>query len=245
MPRFGRAVLLAAVFVAAVFASLRLAHKDAGSTASALSRELREGSTPWHARRRAFEAARARDAGSVVFLGDSITAGWNTLERDFPGLKVANRGISGDTSLGLVWRLEADVMSLHPRAVVVLIGTNDLAGGSSVEEAASNIDHLVFFIQSLKPGTPVILCRVMPRGREPGKFPERIIALNSWIDRIAKARGAAVCDTFGPLAAADGTDRPGEFYDHLHPNAAGYEKWRRALSPIFKEIGLNSSTFPQ
>ncbi|RYD73127.1 MAG: hypothetical protein EOP84_22040, partial [Verrucomicrobiaceae bacterium] len=78
----------------------------------------------WKQRRSDWAKAKESDQGGVVFLGDSITQGWQSLGKDFPGMKSANRGISGDTTRGVLFRLKEDVIDVHPRAVVLLIGTN-------------------------------------------------------------------------------------------------------------------------
>ena len=81
----------------------------------------------WNERRSKFAERAEQDRNAVVMLGDSITEGWrDDFSAWFPGVKVANRGISGDTSRGVLIRLQEDVLALHPQAVVVLIGTNDL-----------------------------------------------------------------------------------------------------------------------
>ena len=81
-----------------------------------------------------------QDEGAVVFLGDSITQGWgDDLGGAFPGMKVANRGISGDTTRGVLIRLKDDVLALKPAAVVLLIGTNDLAEKAEPETIAGNL----------------------------------------------------------------------------------------------------------
>jgi hypothetical protein len=79
----------------------------------------------WNTRRASWFHSLEKDQGAVVFLGDSITQGWRNLPNEFPGLKVANRGISGDTTRGMLIRLDEDVLALNPRAVVMLMGTND------------------------------------------------------------------------------------------------------------------------
>ncbi len=83
----------------------------------------------WMVRRVEFARNKVKDQRPVVFFGDSITQGWATLAKDFPDVIAINRGISGDTSRGLRYRLKEDVLDLHPRAVVLLIGTNDLRAG--------------------------------------------------------------------------------------------------------------------
>jgi hypothetical protein len=99
----------------------------------------------WRERRAAWAGQREQDRGAVVFLGDSITQQWGSgLDAAFPGIEVANRGISGDTTRGVLIRLRDDVLVLDPQAIVLLIGTNDLEEGATPEMVASN----------LKPATP-------------------------------------------------------------------------------------------
>src|SRR5215204_5079630 len=79
-----------------------------------------------------------QDQKALVFLGDSITQGWgDNIGNSLPGVKVANRGISGDTTRGVLIRLQEDVLALNPAAVVLLIGTNDLEEGADPETIAS------------------------------------------------------------------------------------------------------------
>lgn len=196
----------------------------------------------WYARRSAFYAARESDHGAVVFLGDSITQLW-TIQPAFPELKVANRGISGDTSFGLKARLRGDVLDLDPRAVVILIGTNDLAGGAAPATIAANITDIVDTIRGAAPQAPIVLCRVMPRRIEAGKFPDKIRALNALIDKIPVRRGRVIlCDTWSPFAGPDGGVSTAEFPDGLHPGPAGYAKWTAALRPAFIRAGLIAPT---
>src|SRR5262249_53747001 len=94
----------------------------------------------WAQRRSAWAARVEQDQNAVVLLGDSITQGWgDTIGELFPNLKVANRGISGDTTRGVLIRLPEDVLSLHPQAVVLLIGTNDLEEQAEPEVIAANL----------------------------------------------------------------------------------------------------------
>jgi lysophospholipase L1-like esterase len=81
--------------------------------------------------RKAFWAQRRNDQGAVVFVGDSLTGGWKNLAKDFPKLKVANRGLGGDTSRGALFRFREDALALNPKAVVIEIGNNDLTAMGS------------------------------------------------------------------------------------------------------------------
>src|SRR5690242_5513801 len=80
----------------------------------------------WAEKRSGWAKQVQRDQHALVFLGDSITQGWGDVGSSFPGIKTANRGISGDTTRGVLIRLQEDVIALNPRGVVLLIGTNDL-----------------------------------------------------------------------------------------------------------------------
>jgi hypothetical protein len=80
----------------------------------------------WAERHAAWQRDTNNETGAVVFLGDSITQGWNSIARIFPDIKVVNRGIGGDTTRGVLYRLNADVLALKPAAVVLLIGINDI-----------------------------------------------------------------------------------------------------------------------
>ena len=92
----------------------------------------------WRERRSAWASRVEADRDAVVFLGDSITQEWGDgLNAAFPGVKLVNRGISGDTTRGVLIRLEEDVLALRPAAVVLLIGTNDLEEGAPPEVIAS------------------------------------------------------------------------------------------------------------
>lgn len=186
-------------------------------------------------RRTLFAAERAADQDAIVFVGDSITEGWHTLKEDFAdlGVKVVNRGIGGDTTPNLVYRLKEDVLSLHPRALVILIGTNDLGEHTSPEQIADNCRVLLGQIRTAYPKIPIAWCLVMPR-REDDTYPERIHDLNDRIRKLVKTDNRiTLCDTFTPLAQADGSSIPEDFNpDRLHLNAAGYAVWLEAIEPI-------------
>jgi len=186
-------------------------------------------------RRTLFAQRKAQDQGGIVFVGDSITEGWHTLEQDFAGLglKVVNRGIGGDTTPNLLYRLQDDVLDLHPRALVVLIGTNDLGQHTSPEDIAANLQVFHRRVRAACPEIPIAWCLVMPRLGD-DTYPERIKVLNGLLAGIAASDPrVTLCDTFSPLALPDGTSKPEDFVpDRLHLNPAGYAVWRATLYPI-------------
>ena len=175
------------------------------------------------------------DHHAIVFVGDSITEGWHTLEQDFADLKikVVNRGIGGDTTPNLLYRLHADVLDLQPRAIVLLIGTNDLGEHTPPADIADNLRVLHRRVRAACPEIPIAWCLVMPRKGD-DTYPERIRVMNDLIRGIAATDPRiTVCDTFTALALPDGSSRPEDFVpDRLHLNPTGYAVWHGVLHPI-------------
>ncbi len=183
----------------------------------------------------------SNDVGAVVFLGDSITEGWRTLATDFPNLKVANRGIGGDITSGVLYRLKADVLSLNPSAIVLLIGTNDVGDGEEPEDVAANIRLILQAIKDYNPNLKVIVCKIMPRSERSGQiYAEKIQKANALVEQFVKTEpNFAICDTWSIYANAQGDPNPVDFNaDHLHLNAAGYAVWKAALDPIMARLKL-------
>jgi lysophospholipase L1-like esterase len=194
----------------------------------------------WRARRSSFAQRREGDGGAVVFLGDSITQGWGGgLGAAFPGVKVANRGIDGDTSRGVLIRLKEDVLSLDPAAVVLLIGTNDLEEGATPETIAGNLKLILSALEAHDPKMPIVLCQVMPSAASKKRPSDRIKALNA-LYRAAVKNDARVTllETWPLFADGAGDAIAGEFPDLLHPNEAGYAKWAAALRPVLATLGF-------
>ncbi|HXE81194.1 MAG TPA: GDSL-type esterase/lipase family protein [Vicinamibacterales bacterium] len=194
----------------------------------------------WMERRAAFHASREADRGAVVFLGDSITEGWeHRLREAFPGMKSANRGISGDTSRGVLIRLEEDVLSLGPAAVVLLIGTNDISDGAAPEVIAGNVTQILQALKLHNPRMPIVLNLVFPSSASKQRPADRIKALNALY--LAEVKGdpqITVLDTYRLYADPNGDAKPEEFPDLLHLNDAGYAKWAAALRPILATLGF-------
>jgi lysophospholipase L1-like esterase len=166
----------------------------------------------------------------VVFFGDSITEAW-PLDRDFPGKPYVNRGISGQTTSQLLLRLHDDVIDLGARAVVVLAGTNDIAGNTgpiALDEIEENFESMAELARAH--GVRVVFSSITPihnytRGSELNfdiRSPEKIVALNRWLEHYCRANGLVYLDYFSAMVDQHGLMRK-ELADlGLHPNAAGY-----------------------
>lgn len=193
----------------------------------------------WRERRIQWQNSLEQDTGAVVFLGDSITQGWSTLAGDFPEVKIANRGISGDTTRGVRYRLKEDVLDVKPAAVVMLIGTNDLGLDGSPEDAAANLKAIFAALKRSNPKMPVIVCKVMPSHESKSRPADKIQRLNALVDEAIQGDAQFIrVDTWSIFADADGNSKPEEFPDLLHPNAEGYAKWAAALKPVFARLKL-------
>lgn len=194
----------------------------------------------WVQRRSQWAKEVEQDQNAVVFLGDSITQGWgDRLAASFPGMKLANRGISGDTSRGVLIRLEQDVLKLNPAAVVILIGTNDLAEKASPETIAGNLKLIVAELKKHNPKMPIVLCPVFPSAESKARGAAEIKEINRLYAEAVKGDSQiTVVDTWTLFANAEGDAKQEEFPDLLHPNDAGYAKWAAALRPIFATLGF-------
>jgi acyl-CoA thioesterase I len=166
--------------------------------------------------------------GRVVFLGDSITDGWN-LKEFFPGKPYVNRGISGQTTPQMLVRMFPDVIDLKPAAVIVLAGTNDIARNTGPETEKMVEENLLAITElAQKHNIKVILCALTPvsnytatpqTGHRP---PAQILELNAWIKSYAAHVGAVFADYYSALVDKKGMLRDGYSNDGLHPNARGY-----------------------
>ncbi|HSH92628.1 MAG TPA: GDSL-type esterase/lipase family protein [Roseimicrobium sp.] len=194
----------------------------------------------WAQRRVMWSKSVQQDQGAVVFLGDSITQGWGKmLEESFPGLKAANRGISGDTTRGVMIRLKEDVLDLNPRAIVLLIGTNDLEEGAEPEVIAGNVKLLLEAFKKHNPKMPVLFCQVFPSSETKKRPADKIKKLNELCAAAIKGNTQVVGIDTWPLFANDqGNAKVEEFPDLLHPNKLGYQKWVKALVPIFNTLDI-------
>ena len=179
------------------------------------------------------EAAPAVE-GRVVFLGDSITDGWD-LAKYFPGKPYVNRGIGGQTTMQMLVRMHPDVIHLQPAAFILLAGINDIAGNTgpeTLEMVEDNIRGLCEMAESHH--IKIILCLLTPVSNYVNaKLTERlppaeIVTLNQWIESYAPDVHAQVADYYTALVDDKGMLREGYSNDGLHPNAKGYE----LLAPV-------------
>jgi lysophospholipase L1-like esterase len=178
----------------------------------------------------------APDEARVVFMGDSITDIWQNPPAGgfFPGKPYLDRGIGGQTTPQMVVRFRPDVIDLQPRVVVILAGTNDIAGNTgpmTLQETEGNLATMSelahahgirVVLSSLTPVDDITAPdgkKIVQTVRRP---PEKILALNEWIKKYATDRGDVYLDYFPAMVDEKGLLKPDLTYDGLHPNGAGY-----------------------
>jgi lysophospholipase L1-like esterase len=193
--------------------------------------------------RKHFWTQREKDQGAVVFAGDSLTGNWKLadMNKAFPGLKIANRGIGGDVSRGLLFRFHEDVVDLHPRALVLCIGSNDLSSHGDPAATAQNIADIIGQARQPNPDLPIVLFKVPPRDNptapmKPGAFDD----LNARIAKLGEGKkNFLVLDLAPALTTPDGKLKPECFSpDRLHLAAPGYEAWATTLRPALEQLGV-------
>jgi lysophospholipase L1-like esterase len=194
----------------------------------------------WLEKRTAWAGRVEQDQRALVFLGDSITQGWgDNLGDKFVGVKVANRGISGDTTRGVLIRMQEDVLALKPSGVVILIGTNDLEEGADPEVVVANLRLILAMLKTSDPKMPIILCTVFPSSASMKRPAESIKRINQLYSAAVKGDAqVTLIDTWMLFANSEGDAKKEEFPDLLHPNAVGYSKWAAALRPILATYGF-------
>lgn len=174
-------------------------------------------------------------ADRVVFMGDSITDAWGrTRGVFFPGKPYVNRGISGQTTPQMLIRFRPDVIALKPKVVVILAGTNDLAGNTgpeSLEDIEGNLQSMAELAKVN--GIRVVLSSVMPvcdyiKPQTAKRPPEKIIALDAWIKSYCALNHLTYLDYYSALIDDRKMFRKELTFDGLHPNDAGYA----VMSPL-------------
>lgn len=185
----------------------------------------------------------------VVFLGDSITDFWQ-LEQFFPGKPYVNRGISGQSTGQMLGRMQADVIALQPKAMVLLGGTNDLARGMELETIQNNIQMICTLAEAH--GIRPIVAALLPVSdyhedanprykRTITRPPSDILALNAWMKRLAETNGYVYLDYHQALADAQGMLGKDLADDGLHPNVEGY----KIMGPLAEKAIADALTTPK
>lgn len=196
----------------------------------------------WWAKRHEDKVTQAKkgDIG-VVFLGDSITQGWEgagkaVWERHYAPRKPLNIGFSGDRTQHVLWRLDHDeVNGIKPKIAVMMIGTNNL-GSDSPEAIAEGIKAIVAKLKEKLPETKILMLAIFPRSEKPNETRERLQAVNAMVQPLADGKRVVYLDIGKHFLQEDGTISKEIMPDFLHLSSQGYRIWAEAIEPTLWEM---------
>ncbi len=190
----------------------------------------------------------------LLFVGDSITAGWTKAphiwERYFGKYQPANFGIGGDQTQHVIWRIaNGELDGITPKVTVLMLGTNN-TGTHDADEIAAADRKIVELIRGKIPGTTVVVLAVFPRGArkdakgviteeaaaEARKRQAIIDGVNARLAKLDDGKHVRFLDINGVFLGQDGKIPFSIMPDQLHPNAAGYQLWADALQPLLTQL---------
>jgi lysophospholipase L1-like esterase len=187
----------------------------------------------------------------VVFLGDSITEGWDKhgkalWEKYYAPMNAVNFGISGDQTQHVLWRIDqGELDGINPKVVVLLIGTNN-AHSYSAEDILKADTKIIQEIHDKLPETKVLVLGIFPRGFDPkgtdkkdaetATFREKIAEVNKGLAALDDGNKTRFLDFGDKFLDADGKIPKDIMPDSLHPNEKGYQIWVDAMNPLLTEM---------
>jgi len=191
------------------------------------------------------EVARKGES-DVLFMGDSITDFWRNADGMFAGkpvqdkyfgdLKVANFGIAGDTTQGVLYRLQnGEGRGFKPRAVMLMIGTNN-TGRNSAAEIAEGVGAVVLELQKDFPEAKILLLAIFPRGAADDPVRGTIAEINAVISRLHDGERVHYLDIGQKFLDAEGNIPKDVMSDALHPTGKGYEIWAEAVNETLRKL---------
>ena len=204
----------------------------------------------WEKRANANMAKAAADAANInlVFDGDSITDFWQKR-----GLKVwipafakyhpVDFGISGDTTQNLLWRLgHGQAQGMHPKVILLMIGTNNMKYTSSPEEIARGVKEIVRQYRKICPGAVIILQAIFPRAATPSDpYRLKVEATNPYLGKLADGSKVIYIDFGDRFLSPDGTLSKDIMPDFLHPSEKGYQIWAEAITPLLEKYASSGT----
>ncbi|MCF7789496.1 MAG: GDSL family lipase [Prosthecobacter sp.] len=239
-----------------LLASLCVAATSFAETAKNLAIDPKPRDAGWMKRHDSFNAISKKGEAQLVFLGDSITQGWEKNGKEvwaktWEPLKAANFGIGGDRTEYVIWRLQnGNFDGIKPKLVVLMIGTNNTGhqgrpavehGGavyaSSAEQTAEGVKMILDILGKKFPETKVLLLGIFPRGAtKDDAMRKQNVATNNLISGFADNKRVFYMDIGNTFLKPDGTLPKEIMPDLLHLNAQGYQMWTDAIEGKVKEL---------
>jgi len=234
------AIIVAATFV---LSAQSLALTETGSRFDCTKPDHRNYARGWTARHDRFNAIAKKGDIDLVFLGDSITHGWERREgrevwkKYYGKRKAANLGIDGDQTQHIIWRIDnGNFDGIKPQLIIIMIGTNN-AKHNTPGEVAEALEVIVTRLQAKLPESKLLLLGIFPRGV---KADDELRALNAEANetfgKLADNKMVHYMDIGQKFLEKDRSLSPKIMPDALHPNANGYEIWAKAIEAKVVEL---------
>lgn len=189
------------------------------------------------------ELMKTTDSNRVVFMGNSITEGWGSFDKDFfLDNPFVNRGISGQTTPQMLIRFKPDVVNLNPKSVVIMAGINDIAGNTGSITIANTAENIISMAEiAVASNISVYICSTLPAidfpwspGLEPGP---KVVMLNSILKNYCAKKDITYVDYYSVMSDSKGGLKVPEFTsadDLVHPNLAGYKVMEKIILSSLK-----------
>lgn len=228
------------VLLAGLVVSLAAAQEKEAVKNDAVAAVPREGN--WMKRHESFNERVKQGDVDLIFIGDSITQGWEGAGKsawaEFYGKRNAvNLGIGGDRTQHVLWRLDhGNIDNISPKLAVVMIGTNN-SGTNTSEQIADGVKAIVEKLKMKLPKTKVLILAIFPRGADGSDAKRRVNeGANAIVARLADDKQVFYLDIGKHFLADDGTLSKEVMPDLLHLNERSYRTWAESIEPQVKEI---------
>jgi len=197
----------------------------------------------WTKRHQSFNKRVAQGNCDLIFIGDSITQGWEgrgkkAWAKHYAKRNAVNLGISGDRTQHVLWRLDnGNVKNISPKVAVVMIGTNNSGEGrNTAEEMIDGVTAVVDKLHAKLPKTKVLLLDIFPRGQRINAQRGKILQVNQVLSRLDKRPNVTFLRIGQKFVSADGSIAKGIMPDFLHLTPKGYAIWAEAIEPTLARL---------
>jgi len=192
----------------------------------------------WGPRHKAVNERLKQGNVDLLFIGDSITHGWESTGKEiwdtyYARRKAVNMGFSGDRTQHVLWRLDnSNLEGLSPRLAIIMIGTNNSNGNdNTAEEIADGIITVCKRLRTKLPKTKILLLAIFPRNAGPSPQRQKNAQASLLVSKIADGKMIHYLDINSRFLTKDGLLTKNIMPDYLHPNKAGYKIWAEAIEP--------------